>query len=359
MNFDQILQNKLDRHKNIFVTVNSSPHWNQVGRFWLSQFCAKKIKSFGKVPIIISENIENFPHKEFQIISYDVFLKEFKEGLIVYSVSHNCPFATKLGGLANFESIDLTAYSIEPSKVGIKYTNDQLDKISLVYGLLADADSQACFTSLLSARLTGDVRVIKKSPYPIYFHPTFKKENLRKGNFIDGGAFDGKESLKFKSLLEERCKVLAYEFDGRNYDKYLKNLSDEKVIFLNQGLWSKKSSGTTSGQGIGSRVTLGSENDPDAYTLVSIDEEHFGKEPVSFIKMDIEGAEIEAINGSIKVIEKDNPYISISVYHQPTDIFEIPILINSINPNYRYYLGQHDKLLSETVLYCVPKLQSN
>jgi len=95
----------------------------------------------------------------------------------------------------------------------------------------------------------------------------------------------------------------------------------------------------------GSNVSKG-----DTYIdTVSIDE-RFISEKVSFIKMDIEGAETEAIRGAMNIIKRDKPKLAISIYHKKEDIYEIPLLINEICPEYKFYLRHFSSHLCETVL---------
>ena len=77
-------------------------------------------------------------------------------------------------------------------------------------------------------------------------------------------------------------------------------------------------------------------------------------EQISFIKMDIEGAELAALHGCKQIITAQKPKLAISVYHKPEDIFEIPDYILTLNSNYQLYL-RHYRAFSayETVLYAV------
>jgi len=78
-------------------------------------------------------------------------------------------------------------------------------------------------------------------------------------------------------------------------------------------------------------------------------------EPVSFIKMDIEGWEMKAIEGCINHIINDTPKLAITVYHNASDFIEIPKYILSFNNNYNIYLRHYTSGWSETVMYFVPK----
>jgi hypothetical protein len=73
----------------------------------------------------------------------------------------------------------------------------------------------------------------------------------------------------------------------------------------------------------------------------------------TFIKMDIEGAEIEAIHGSADIIQSDKPDLAISIYHKIEHLWRIPMLLKSLNRNYKFYLRSHEHYNQETILYAV------
>jgi len=65
--------------------------------------------------------------------------------------------------------------------------------------------------------------------------------------------------------------------------------------------------------------------------------------------------ELEAIKGAKEIISEQSPILAICLYHKPSHLWEIPLLINEINPNYDMYIRVYGHLGLETVLYCVPK----
>ena len=75
----------------------------------------------------------------------------------------------------------------------------------------------------------------------------------------------------------------------------------------------------------------------------------------SFIKIDIEGFERQAIAGMAKTIQEYNPVIALSVYHKPLDLFDLAISILSLNSNYDLYLRHYTESIYETVMFFVPK----
>ncbi len=77
------------------------------------------------------------------------------------------------------------------------------------------------------------------------------------------------------------------------------------------------------------------------------------EDKVTFIKLDIEGSELEALRGAEKIIRRDKPRLAISIYHKPQDYFEIPLYIRGLVPEYKLYIRHHKFNKNDTVLYAV------
>lgn len=86
--------------------------------------------------------------------------------------------------------------------------------------------------------------------------------------------------------------------------------------------------------------------------VVALDEIVYDKRP-TFIKMDIEGAEQEALGGCERILKEFKPKLAVCVYHKPEDLFEIPIFIKKANPKYQLFLRQYANSRTETVLYAL------
>jgi hypothetical protein len=76
-------------------------------------------------------------------------------------------------------------------------------------------------------------------------------------------------------------------------------------------------------------------------------------EKVTYIKMDIEGGELSALEGAQRILKQDRPKLAISLYHKPTDLWEIPIYIKKLVPEYKFYVRHHDVFYGSFVLYAV------
>lgn len=74
---------------------------------------------------------------------------------------------------------------------------------------------------------------------------------------------------------------------------------------------------------------------------------------VTFLKMDIEGAEMKALEGARGIITKNKPKVAISIYHKPEDVLDIPRVLLEYNPSYKFYIRHYSLLYAETVLYAI------
>jgi hypothetical protein len=73
----------------------------------------------------------------------------------------------------------------------------------------------------------------------------------------------------------------------------------------------------------------------------------------TYIKMDVEGAELEALRGGEVVIRRDLPILAVSAYHRPDDLWRIPLLMRALSPEYELFLRPHYEF-TDLVCYAVP-----
>jgi len=107
-----------------------------------------------------------------------------------------------------------------------------------------------------------------------------------------------------------------------------------------------ESGGTNSGVSINGVATVQAIRIDD---LVAEDIE------INYIKMDIEGAELMALEGARKTISRQTPHLAICVYHEPGHLWEIGLWIEENFPQkYKMYLRTYAEQTFETVLYCIP-----
>lgn len=86
---------------------------------------------------------------------------------------------------------------------------------------------------------------------------------------------------------------------------------------------------------------------------VTLDESLKDRNP-SFIKFDIEGAELDALEGARDVISRCRPVLAVSVYHEQAHLWQIPLALSEICSDYSYYLRPHGTEGWDLVCYAVP-----
>lgn len=172
---------------------------------------------------------------------------------------------------------------------------------------------------------------------------------------VDGGCYTGDTSLEFiKRVHGEYHHIHCFEPDAANLNTARENLKAFANVTLNaNGLWSCGGQHKFSLQQIASKMDAQGCFTIDTIALDSYFSNKGPKEQPTFIKMDIEGAEKNALLGSADVIKANRPKLAICVYHKPEDIYELPQLLLSYCPDYHLTLRQYTDNLDETVLYAL------
>ena len=173
---------------------------------------------------------------------------------------------------------------------------------------------------------------------------------------LDIGAYNGDTAAMF-SILSPDSKVYAFEpVSELNEQIELTTKSFENIEVVKKGAWNKttvlkfNTLRRDNYIGVGSFV---SEDGTDQIDVVAIDDFIHEKEikTVDFIKMDIEGAEVNALKGAYNTILRDKPDLAICIYHEPSDLWEIPLWIKENFPEYKIYIDHKYIHPVETVCY--------
>lgn len=174
--------------------------------------------------------------------------------------------------------------------------------------------------------------------------------------FVDAGCWDGCTSEKFVAWCNGNySRIYAFEPDSMCWplcEKTFREKNIEKVSFVKKGVWGYTDSLYLKGVGDGSTGIFDKPVSSVRVPVTSIDDVLSG-EKVTFIKMDVEGSELQALEGARKSIEKYRPRMAICVYHKPQDIWELADYILRLNPDYRLLLRHYTTCNFETVLYAI------
>lgn len=203
-----------------------------------------------------------------------------------------------------------------------------------VYEMLGDDESKKTFRAAIKGRLTGKVSNYRFAPEPQYllyqFMPTAGDVA------IDGGAYDGATAIDFAKC---GAQVYAFEMDAANYKNCAARLDAVgevyHIVLENFGLSDRESEQSYSAHGTGSR-----KDSNGALTAKFIDLDTYAARKnlsrVDFIKLDIEGAELDMLHGAAKTITRCKPKMAISAYHKWEDLWTLTPYIKSLRPDYEF-----------------------
>ena len=194
-----------------------------------------------------------------------------------------------------------------------------------------------------------------------YRHP---QVHIKKGDHVlDAGALFGDTSLWFSTQAGKEGHIYSFEIVPQFVERIKENLTLNTHIAGNisvhkYALWDKSGEHLSFVQD-GGRSHVDNHKNRESETkatTITIDDfiEENNVQRIDFVKMDIEGAELKALVGAKKTLQRFKPKLAICLYHRNEDFVDIPMFLDSFCPWYKFYLGHHTDFASETVLYaCV------
>jgi FkbM family methyltransferase len=223
--------------------------------------------------------------------------------------------------------------------------------------LWADESSERLFLETLLFRLGYD---LAKAAPPSdvsfqYADPSLPKwqEPVR---LVDGGAYTGDTLQRLLEHGYHFAAIHGFEPDAENFKKLRITASafapETQISLWPCGLWSSTCRlNFSEGDGTSSKL---SASGPSLVPVVALDDVLLGQ-PVSVMKLDIEGAELDALRGAQGLIEKYRPGLAVCLYHYPHHLWSIPLWVKALNLDYRLYYRAYAQNTFETVLYAIPK----
>jgi FkbM family methyltransferase len=225
----------------------------------------------------------------------------------------------------------------------------------------ADSRSVHTLLAILTARLTYErtwLEAVNVGPRTMYFGVdcvSFGPEE----SLVDCGAFDGDTIESFRAATSDHFKeIAAFEPDPQNFEILQRRYSSDRRIRLYSLAVSSASGRLSFLAGLGSFSGASGRDYLIGQPRVTVNAaplDHVLTTRPTMIKVDIEGAEPEALIGARQTIATYRPKLAIAAYHRPMHVIELPRLIASFASGYRFYLRHHGSFFLETVLYCVPE----
>ncbi|MGN0446800.1 MAG: FkbM family methyltransferase [Acutalibacteraceae bacterium] len=234
---------------------------------------------------------------------------------------------------------------------------EQGGQMDHVWQMLEDDSSRQVLENLINYRISGKLIYLEQATSPR--SEVFQNILHLDGNeaYADLGAYRGDTIQEFLEQTGGSFRqIYALEPDEKNYQRltdWVQTLPKEqqkKISCYPLASWCDRrvlpfdgGGGRNSSLQTGRRVA----HTTDLDTLL-------GEQPVTYVKMDVEGADKETLLGMQKTLARQQPKLAVSAYHRTEDLLMLPDLIRQGNPNYRIYLRHHPYIPAwETNYYCV------
>jgi FkbM family methyltransferase len=232
---------------------------------------------------------------------------------------------------------------------------DILDGLLSARRLLADRRSEQVFDAIVARGFgaSDDPCVMMDVCEPDQYFPADIVQLTDHEAFVDAGAYDGDTVMDLVERTRGRFdRITCFELDQTNYEALAGTVGTlpgaERIAIHNLGVWDAAAEIKYSADSLQSSV-----GDGDRTGRVVALDDVLGEERVTYIKMDIEGAELRGLHGAERLIRTQKPRLAICVYHHLKDLWEIPAAIHELVPEYKIYLRHHTNLEYETVCYAI------
>ncbi len=214
------------------------------------------------------------------------------------------------------------------------------DDIERAYSILADKKSRDVYEKIIHFKLSGDLTYLK-SAYSCkdeVFEDILKLSDNE--NYLDLGAYRGDTIDELLHYTGGKYgQITALEPDRKTFAKLKSHVKDmDNVRLYRMGIWSDDMDiPFDSSLGRGSNIK---NSGREMLSVTKIDT-LYSRRRLTYLKMDVEGSERQALLGGANVLRRDRPKFNIAVYHRSEDIFSIPLLIHDLVPEYKIHLRQH------------------
>lgn len=230
-------------------------------------------------------------------------------------------------------------------------------RLNLIYNRLADDLSRQTLVEVIRGALTSDCDCYGEIADEAGYFPSLILERMNAEEvFVDLGAYIGDTIMEFTNACKNQYKrIYGFEPDPRLFAVCEKNCSDNRILLFQCGAGKEKAALSflsEDGMGWSHFVKEGEGGLLESIEVVRLDD--LIRDEVTYIKMDIEGMEMDALQGAERLIREYKPKLAVCVYHKPEDIVEIPEYLDSLNLGYQLYLRHAWRHCgTDTVLFAV------
>ena len=235
-------------------------------------------------------------------------------------------------------------------------------RIRDAFQLWEDDESRRQFLAHLRFRLFLDYETLPPNSWDNYF-PDLLPPLPPATTFIDCGAYDGDTvDLFLKHQQSQFHEIYAFEPDEKNYQRLreyvsaLKPDAADRIHTFKAGVSNERAKLAFNAAGNTSSA-FAAEGQINVETI-PVQEVVASTGDTVYIKFDVEGAEWSALEGCRRLIEGARTLLAVSIYHRPDDLWELPLYLKSLNPNYKLYLRTQGEDGMDVICYALPHVTS-
>ena len=289
-----------------------------------------------------------------RVLSFSEAKEKYGDFVIIVTFAvHDEPTMNFISQLSDsFELYAPTVSVVDGSPFDLDFFKENEDNFRKAYEMLSDEKSKSDYLDILRFKLSGDVKYLIKThseKMKLYDEVLPLSDNE---TIMDLGAYDGDTVREFLTVTNGKYnKIFALEPDEKNFRKLERKTEGlENLIRLNIGAWDKKETlYFAKKSGRNSRLEDGGV--PVEFDSV----DNIADCEITFIKMDIEGAELKALEGAKNTVRKYKPKLYVCAYHRNEDMFALPFKIKELYEGYKIYFRQHPYIPAwESNFYAIP-----
>ncbi len=309
----------------------------------LRVFTEKQIRASGV--FASDEFVRGHSFAGFQVKKLSDIVQEFGEDIVIV-----LSFASQRPELLErfYEldaQFDLAAPDVPVAGEGLfdlAFLQAHAEEFEQAYAYMADEISRQVFADIINFKISGKIDYLRhcETDKDEIFASVLKPHTQE--HFVDLGAYNGDTIRELLSYTGgEYATITALEPDRRNFRKLSKyaeeHLDAERIQIVQAGSWSEDRTLTFAAKA-GRNSALAGEGTP---TQMRALDSVLGGAPCTMLKLDVEGAEYQALMGAKETIACSRPRLNVACYHRNEDLFVLPQLLKTLCPDYRLYLRHH------------------
>ena len=304
-----------------------------------------RFEKYGIVPaeIFASDGfVRGHSFRGYKVRSFSEIKEKYSDFVIVLSFASNredvIEMLTKIDKEQEMYVPDMPVAD-ESEYFDREFYNAHYEEICKAYDSLFDEESRRIFALTVNYKLTGKLSYLLKActeKWDMYSLISEKEIKV----MIDGGAYNGDTAREAVEYFPNISEIHAIEPDGKTFKRLLKyaETSPVRINAINAALYSENRSGeffSSGNRNSTASATASYRNKSESIPFITVDSLNISPD---YIKYDVEGAEYEALLGSLETIKKARPVLLVSLYHRSRDLFCLPLMLLRELSGYRFYI---------------------